>query len=110
VRPEGNHKADRRSYHRLGHGSHLVDLARLLCGDIVSVRARLAEKFGAFSWFVSTEFADGSIGHLDLTMSVRMQTGANARDGLAVVRTLAAIDRSLSSGSTVRPADVAGAV
>ena len=38
----------------------------------MSVRAQLAEKYGAFSWFVSTRFADGSIGHLDLTMSVRM--------------------------------------
>lgn len=72
VRPEGDPKADRRRYYLLGHASHLVDLARFLCGDIVSVRAQLAEKYGAFSWFVSTQFADGSIGHLDLTMSVRM--------------------------------------
>ena len=72
VRPAGDPKADRRRYHLLGHASHLVDLARFLCGDIVSVRADLAEKYGAFSWFVSTHFADGSIGHLDLTMSVRM--------------------------------------
>jgi predicted dehydrogenase len=72
VRPGGDPKADRRRYHLLGHASHLVDTARFLCGDIVNVRARLAEKYGAFSWFVSTEFADGSIGHLDLTMAVRM--------------------------------------
>src|SRR5437764_714188 len=30
------------------------------------------EKFGAYCWFVATEFADGSVGHLDLTMAVRM--------------------------------------
>jgi predicted dehydrogenase len=72
VRPAGDPKSDRRRYYLLGHASHLVDLARFLCGDIVSVRAQLAEKYGAFSWFVSTGFADGSIGHLDLTMSVRM--------------------------------------
>jgi predicted dehydrogenase len=72
VRPEGDPKTDRRRYYLLSHASHLVDTARFLCGDIVSVRAQLAEKYGAFSWFVSTEFADGSIGHLDLTMSVRM--------------------------------------
>jgi predicted dehydrogenase len=72
LRPEGDPKADRRRYYLLGHASHLVDLARFLCGDIVSVRAQLAEKYGAFTWFVSTEFADGSIGHLDLTMAVRM--------------------------------------
>jgi predicted dehydrogenase len=177
IRPEGDPKADRRRYYLLGHASHLVDTARFLCGDIVSVRAQLAEKYGAFSWFVSTEFADGSIGHLDLTMSVRMdwfegfhvygehgsvvakafqpwylraaevecfsdadrsyhrplgadshffrrqiegfadtilngapQAGADAEDGLAAVRTLAAIDRSLSTGETVKVADVAGAV
>ena len=72
VRPAGDPKSDRRRYYLLGHASHLVDLARFLCGDITSVRAQLAEKYGAFTWFVSTEFADGSIGHLDLTMSVKM--------------------------------------
>lgn len=177
VRPDGDPKADKRRYYLLGHASHLVDTARFLCGDIVSVRAQLAEKFGAFSWFVSTELAGGTIGHLDLTMSVRMdwfegfhvygqhgsvvarafqpwylraaevecfsdrdrsyhrplgadshvfrrqvegfadtiltgapQTGAGAQDGLAVVRTLAAIDRSLTTGETVAVADVAGAI
>jgi predicted dehydrogenase len=177
VRPAGDPKADRRRYYLLGHASHLVDTARFLCGEIVSVRAQLAEKYGAFSWFVSTEFADGSIGHLDLTMSVRMdwfegfhvygehgsvvakafqpwylraaevecfshadrtyhrplgadshvfrrqvegfadtilggapQAGADARDGLAAVRALAAIDRSVGTGDAVKLADVAGAV
>ena len=177
VRPEGDPKADRRRYHLLGHASHLVDTARFLCGDIVSLRAQLAQKYDAFSWFISTEFADGSIGHLDLTMAVRMdwfegfhvygehgsvvakafqpwylraaevecfsdadgsyhrplgadshffrrqveafaatilngarQTGADAHDGLAAVRALVAIERSLSTGDTVELADVAGAV
>ena len=72
VRPQGDPKADRRRYYLLGHASHLVDTARFLCGDIVSVRAQLAEKYGAFSWFVSTQLAGGGIGHLDLTVSVRM--------------------------------------
>jgi predicted dehydrogenase len=72
VRPSGNPKDDRRTYFMLGHGSHLVDTARYLCGEIASVHARLVEKFGAYSWFVTCEFADGSQGHLDLTMSVRM--------------------------------------
>jgi predicted dehydrogenase len=177
IRPEGDPKADRRRYYLLGHASHLVDMARFLCGDIVSVRAQLAEKYGAMTWFVSTEFADGSIGHLDLTMAVRMdwfegfhvygehgsvvakafqpwylraaevecfsaadgsyhrplgadshvfrrqveafadtilndapQVGADARDGLAAVRTLAAIERSVSTGDTVNVIDAAGAV
>ena len=30
------------------------------------------EKFGAYCWFAETQFADGSVGHLDLTIAVRM--------------------------------------
>src|SRR5436305_14538410 len=71
-RPAGNPKADKRRYYLLTHGSHLVDTARFLGGEIVRVQARLVEKFGAYCWFVATEFADGSMGHLDLTMAVRM--------------------------------------
>ncbi len=71
-RPAGDPKASKRQYYLLGHGSHLVDTARFLGGKIVRVQARLIEKFGAYCWFVATEFADGSVGHLDLTMAVRM--------------------------------------
>jgi predicted dehydrogenase len=71
-RPAGDPKADRRRYYLLGHGSHLLDTARFLGGEIVSVQARLVEKFGANSWFVDTEFASGANGHLDLTVAVRM--------------------------------------
>ena len=71
VRPEGNPKADKRRYFMLTHGSHLVDTARWLGGDIVSVRARLSERFGAFCWFVEVEFTNGALGHLDLTIPVR---------------------------------------
>lgn len=49
VRPAGDPKSDRHGYYLLGHASHLVDLARFLCGDITTVRAQLAEKYGAFS-------------------------------------------------------------
>jgi predicted dehydrogenase len=49
-----------------------VDTARFLAGDIVAVRARLSERFGARCWFVDTEFANGTLGHLDLTVAVRM--------------------------------------
>lgn len=71
-RPEGNPKADKRRYFLLAHGSHLVDTARFLGGAMVRVQARLVEKFGAYCWFVDVEFADGSVGHLDLTIAVRM--------------------------------------
>ena len=33
------------SYFMLAHGSHLVDTARFLCGEIVEVRARLNRTF-----------------------------------------------------------------
>jgi predicted dehydrogenase len=72
VRPQGDPKADRFRYYLLGHASHLVDTARFLCGDIVSVRTQFAEKYGSATLFTSVEFADGAIGHLDLTMTVRM--------------------------------------
>jgi len=71
-RPSGNPKADRERYYLLGHGSHLIDTARFLGGEIVSVRARLVQKFGAYAWFVDTEFENGANGHLDLTIAVRM--------------------------------------
>lgn len=72
VRPEGNPKADYVRYYLLGHGSHLVDTAQFLCGPIAAVRAQRIEKFGAYSWFINVDFADGSQGHLDLTLAVRM--------------------------------------
>ncbi|RWG11572.1 Gfo/Idh/MocA family oxidoreductase, partial [Mesorhizobium sp.] len=71
-KPAGNPKADLRQYFMLAHGSHLVDTARFLCGEITAVRARLNERFGAYCWFVETEFANGALGHLDLTVAVRM--------------------------------------
>lgn len=71
LRPEGDPKADKRRYFMLTHGSHLVDTARFLGGEIVSVQARLVERFGAYCWFIAVEFSDGSLGHLDLVIAVR---------------------------------------
>ena len=70
-RPEGNPKADRRRYLMLTHGSHLVDTARFLGGELASVQARLVERAGAYCWFAAVEFADGSVGHLDLTIAIQ---------------------------------------
>jgi predicted dehydrogenase len=72
LKPAGNPKADLRRYYMLAHGSHLVDTARYLAGEIISVDARLNERFGAYCWFVDVEFASGALGHLDLTVAVRM--------------------------------------
>ena len=71
-RPQGDPKADLRRYYVLGHASHLLDTARFLGGQIESIRTRLVEKFGSYCWFSEVEFADGSAGHLDLTIKVRM--------------------------------------
>jgi predicted dehydrogenase len=176
-RPEGNPKADRRRYFMLTHGSHLVDSTRFLGGEITAVRARLLERFGAYCWFVSVDFADGSLGHLDLTIAVRgdfqegfqiygengsargslylpwfhksadvecfsvkdrlfrrplgedaysykrqiegfadtilhgvPQHGAGIDDGVAAMRAMVAIARSVETGQSVRLADVTGSV
>jgi predicted dehydrogenase len=71
LRPPSDPKADRERYYLLTHGSHIVDSARFLCGDITGVRARLAKRFEAFCWFVDTEFAGGQLGHLELTIPIR---------------------------------------
>ena len=70
-RPDGDPKQDKRRYYILGHSSHLVDTTRILGGEIVSVEARLLERFGAYCWFIGVEFADGSLGHIDLCIAVR---------------------------------------
>lgn len=71
-KPAGDPKADKRRYFMLGHGSHLVDTARFLGGEIAAVRARLAQKFGAYCWFAEVEYENGALGQLDLTIAVRM--------------------------------------
>jgi predicted dehydrogenase len=176
-RPEGDPKSDLRRYYVLGHGSHLLDTARFLGGEIDTVRTRLVEKFGAYCWFSEVAFAGGSVGHLDLTIKVRMDwhegfqvygehgsvlgrtynpwyykpsevecfserdgtyrrplgadghffrrqvegfadaildgapmRGADAEDGLAAVRGMAAMVRSARTGEAVRLSDVEGGV
>jgi predicted dehydrogenase len=71
-KPAENPKADLRKYFMLAHGCHLIDTARYLGGPIAEVDARLRERFGAYCWFVDVTFASGALGHLDLTVAVRM--------------------------------------
>jgi predicted dehydrogenase len=71
-RPPGDPKADRSRYYLLGHGSHLLDTALFLGGEITRVSAHLVRKAGMHSWFVACDFAGGAHGQLDLTMAVRM--------------------------------------
>lgn len=71
-KPQGDPKADKQQYFMLAHGSHLVDTARYFGGAIISVNARLSTKFGSYCWFVDVEYENGCLGHLDLTVAVRM--------------------------------------
>ncbi len=71
-KPAGDPKADLNRYYMLAHGSHLVDTARYFAGEIVAVEARQSRKAGMRCWFVDVEFANGTLGHLDLTVAVRM--------------------------------------
>jgi predicted dehydrogenase len=176
-KPGVDPKADRERYFMLAHGCHLLDTARYFAGDIVEVEARLRHRFGAYCWFVDVAFASGALGHLDLTVAVRMDwhegfqiygengsvvgktynpwfyktsdvdifhestgettrvlgadghfyrrqleafadvvlngapmTGASIEDGIASVRGMVAITRSVKSGKPVKLADVSGPV
>ena len=174
-KPAGDPKADLTRYYMLAHGSHLLDTARYFAGEITSVNARLSADKGMHCWFVDVEFASGTLGHLDLTVAVRMDwhegfqiygangsitgktfnpwyyrtsevdifheadgttrrplgadghfyrrqlegfadtiltgapmTGADIDDGIASVRGMLAIARSVQSGARVALADVSG--
>ncbi|MDX2303179.1 MAG: Gfo/Idh/MocA family oxidoreductase [Microscillaceae bacterium] len=71
-KPTQNPKENLPKYYMMAHGSHLLDTARFLAGEIKSVQAKLLERKGIYSWFIDTEFACGCNGHLDLTVAVRM--------------------------------------
>jgi Predicted dehydrogenases and related proteins len=71
-RPSTDPKADKEQYYLLAHGSHLVDLAYFLVGNIEAVEARHLFRGGVHTWFVDVFFANGTLGHLDLTVGVRM--------------------------------------
>jgi predicted dehydrogenase len=101
-RPEGDPKANRESYYLLGHGSHLVDTARFLGGEIIRVNAKLVQKYGAYCWFVATDFADGSVGHLDLTLAVRM----GWHEGFQIYGEFGSIIGKLSNPWYLRSAEV----
>ena len=176
-KPAQDPKQDLERYFMLAHGCHLLDTARYFAGEITEVEARLSKRFGAYCWFVDVAFANGTLGHLDLTVAVRMDwhegfqiygqngsilgktynpwyyktsdvdifresTGATTRvlgadghfyrrqlegfadvilngapmagadidDGIASVRAMAAIARSVKSGRPVRLSEVSGAV
>ena len=69
-RPSGNPKAEKQRYFMLTHGSHLVDMARFLGGEIEAVHARINTSFNTYCWYVETHFHSGALGHLELTIPV----------------------------------------
>ena len=71
-KPAQDPKSDLKRYYMLAHGSHLLDTARYLAGEIVEIEARFSDRGGMHCWFIDVSFASGAIGHLDLTVAVRM--------------------------------------
>lgn len=71
-KPGQDPKADLDRYYMLAHGSHLVDTARYFAGEVVEVETRYSHRGGMRCWFVDVAFANGVLGHLDLTVAVRM--------------------------------------
>ena len=71
-RPSGDPKADRQRYLCSPMAATSLTPPAFLGGEIVTVEARLRESYGARCWFIDVEFASGAIGHLDLTVAVRM--------------------------------------
>jgi predicted dehydrogenase len=65
-------KKNKRVYKLFTHGSHLVDTLRFIGGELTAVDARLAVKYENYSWHGVLEFADGAVGHFELTTAVKM--------------------------------------
>ena len=72
-KPAGNPKEELEHYYLLGHGSHLVDTARFLMGDIKSITAQYVNKGKVHSWLIGCTFMNGAIGNLDLTIPVAQE-------------------------------------
>lgn len=71
-KPSVDPKADLQQYYMLAHGSHLIDTASFLGGEITDVEARFIRRGGVHCWFMDIAFANGALGHLDLSVGVRM--------------------------------------
>lgn len=65
-------KADLQQYNLLSHGSHLLDTAMHLAGDITEIESHYLKRAGHQCWLMSVAFADGTLGQLDLTLGVHM--------------------------------------
>jgi predicted dehydrogenase len=70
IVPRVDPKADKRNYSLVTHGAHLFDTIQYLGGCVSAVTVRLAEKSGQHTWHGLMEFADGGLGHFELTVKV----------------------------------------
>lgn len=71
LKPGFDEKADKTRYYLLAHGSHLLDTACFLAGEIGSLETRLVHRFGALCWSIHVDFKNGAVGHLNLTVPYR---------------------------------------
>lgn len=71
-KPPIDPKADLQRYYLLAHGSHLVDTAHFLAGQITELDARVIQRGGVHCWFMDVAFDNGALGHLDLSVGVHM--------------------------------------
>ncbi|OIN55668.1 Gfo/Idh/MocA family protein [Arsenicibacter rosenii] len=71
LKPGFDEKADKTRYYLLAHGSHLLDTAHYLAGEIGSIETRLVHRFGAWCWSMHVDFKNGAVGHLNLTVPYR---------------------------------------
>jgi predicted dehydrogenase len=70
-KPGQDPKSDLQRYYMMAHGSHLLDTAVFLGGEIGAINSRYLQKADLHCWFVAVEFKHGGIGHLDLTIKLR---------------------------------------
>lgn len=70
-KPVEDPKRDKRRYFLMTHGSHLLDSARFLGGNIAAVQARFQESSGSLVWSVEADYASGCFGHLTLIIPAR---------------------------------------
>lgn len=71
VHPQANDKRDKARYYLKTHGTHVVDTIQFLGGPVAAVSASMARKFDCYSWHCLMEFADGAVGHLELTVHIK---------------------------------------
>lgn len=66
-KPAADPKSDRQHYNLFTQGAHLFDNLRYFAGDVLGVSAEFAQCAGQMTWHGLLEFANGGLGHFELT-------------------------------------------